>query len=210
MALYHDAKISPSKAEILATWVPTQSWCPDPDAPVVVLGAFRFDDPQHEVGMETHIVACGDALVQVPLTYRAAPLDAGTETVFVGEMTHTALGNRWVYDGFTDERYVTMLAAVTMTGQGEALGMVEYDGQWFIAPTHVRIRGGGWGQKRVSVDGFAPFESTTNAVVFRNSLFELTAHRRLVPGEQPPMGLTATWADQSDPVVLAEVRTLDA
>ena len=33
-----------------------------------------------------------------------------------------------------------MLAGVTMTGQGEALGMAVYDGRWYIAPSNVRIR----------------------------------------------------------------------
>ena len=47
-----------------------------------------------------------------------------------------------------------MLAAVAMTGQGEALGMAVYDGRWYIVPSNVRIQGGGWTQERVPVDGF--------------------------------------------------------
>jgi len=50
--------------------------------------------------------------------------------------------------------FVVMLAAVTMTGQGEALGMAVYDGRWYIAPTNIRIHGGGWTLERVPVDGF--------------------------------------------------------
>lgn len=63
-------------------------------------------------------------------------------------MEHSVLGRRWVYDGLRDPRLVLMLAAVTMTGQGEALGMAEYDGRWYIAPSNVRIQGaaGRWSE----------------------------------------------------------------
>jgi hypothetical protein len=99
-----------------------------------------------------------------------------------------------------------LLAGVTMTGQGEALGMVVYDGRWYIAPTDVRIHGGGWGQERVPVDGFELVSDEAAASVLRNDRFELVVFRRPVPGPHPPIGLTATWAGQDDAVVLAEIR----
>lgn len=205
MALYHKATITPTKAELLAQWVPTQPWCPDATAPVEVIGAYRFDDPEGQVGIETHMVTNGDTLLQVPLTYRSAPLE-GAEDFFVMEINHTELGTRWVYDGLGDARFLVMLAGAAMTGQGEALGMVMNEGQWFIAPTNVRIQGGGWSGERVSVDGFAPVGETTEVVMFRNDQFEMVVHRRPASGERPSIGLTATWGEASDPVVLAEVR----
>jgi hypothetical protein len=33
-------------------------------------------------------------------------------------MDHSVLGIRWVYDGLRDPSFVSMLAAVTMTGHG--------------------------------------------------------------------------------------------
>jgi len=126
--------------------------------------------------------------------------------------TECCLGTRWVYDGLRDPRLVVMLAAVTMTGQGEALGMALYEGRWYIAPSNVRIEGGGWTQERVPVDGFelaaddATASATGSASVLRNDRFELTVHRRPLPGPRPPIGLTASWDGQSDAVVLAEVR----
>jgi hypothetical protein len=72
--------------------------------------------------METHLVTAGGTLLQVPLTYRDEPLD-GAEGALITEMQHSVLGTRWVYDGLRDPRLVVMLAAVAMTGQGEALGM---------------------------------------------------------------------------------------
>ena len=95
----------------------------------------------------------GSTLLQVPLTYRDEPLD-GADDALITEMQHSVLGTRWVYDGLRDPLFVVMLAAVAMTGQGEALGMAVYDGRWYIAPSNVRIQGGGWTQERVPVDGF--------------------------------------------------------
>jgi hypothetical protein len=111
-----------------------------------------------------------------------------------------------VYDGLRDPVFTTMLAAVAMTGQGEALGMVVHDDRWYIAPTNVRIQGGGWTLERVPVDGFELQSDEGAAAVLRNDRFELTVFRHLGTGPQPSIGLTATWDGQDDAVVLAEVR----
>lgn len=205
MALFHRAALTPTKPELLAAWVPIQPWGPGPDVPIEVVGAFRFDDPNGRVGMETHLVRAGDALFQVPLTYRDAPLD-GADDSLAAEMHHSALGTRWVYDGLADPDFIVMLAAAAMTGQGEAIGLANYDGRWYIAPADVRIQGGGWTRERVPVDGFELQSDDPGTPVFRNDRFDLTVHRRPVPGPRPPIGLTATWDGQPDPVVLAEVH----
>jgi len=93
-----------------------------------------------------------------------------------------------------------------MTGQGEALGMAVYDGRWYIAPSNVRIQGGGWTEERVPVDGFTLEADDATASVLRNDRFELVLFRRPVPGPRPEIGLTASWDGQSNAVVLAEVR----
>lgn len=205
MALFHLATITPTKAELIAEWAPTRPWGPSAADPIEVIGSYRFDDPDGRVGMETHLVAAGDALMQVPLTYRDEPLD-GAADALITEMQHSVLGTRWVYDGLRDPRLVVMLAAVAMTGQGEALGMAVYDGRWYVAPSNVRIQGGGWTQERVPVDGFELAADDATASVLRNDRFQLTVFRRPVPGSRPPIGLTATWDGQRDAVVLAEVR----
>src|SRR4051794_17911658 len=114
MALFHRATITPTKAELIAAWAPTQPWGPPSGAAIDVIGSYRFDDPDGRVGMETHLVMAGDILLQVPLTYRDEPLD-GPDDRLIGEMQHSVLGTRWVYDGLRDPRFVIMLAAVTMT-----------------------------------------------------------------------------------------------
>jgi hypothetical protein len=205
MALFHRATITPEKGALIAAWAPTRPWGPSAADPLEVIGSYRFDDPDGRVGMETHLVTAGGVLMQVPLTYRDEPLD-GAEDAFITEMQHSALGTRWVYDGLRDPRLVLMLAAVAMTGQGEALGLAEFKGRWYIAPSSVRIQGGGWTQERVAVDGFELEADEATGSVLRNDRFELTVFRRPGPGPRPAMGLTATWDGQRDAVVLAEIR----
>ncbi len=209
MALFHRATVNPTKAEMIGAWIPMQPWGPDPGVGVEPVGAFRFDDPEGRVGLETHLVRAGDVLFQVPLTYRDEPMvdDAG----LIGEMEHSALGTRWVYDGLRDPRYLMMLAAVAMTGQGEAIGLVELDGRWQTSPSLVRIHGGGWPFERVAVDGFAIVDDVTlgahvdTDTVLRNDRVELVVHRRPLAGARPPVSLTATWDGLDAPVVLATV-----
>ena len=56
----------------------------------------------HLVGLDS-----GDRLdvVQVPLTFRGAPLE-GCEHALIGTTTHSTLGERWVYDGVHDPVFV--------------------------------------------------------------------------------------------------------
>ena len=58
-----------------------------------MIGSYRFDDPDGRVGMETHLVTAGGALMQVALTYRDEPLD-GAEDALITEMQHSVLGTR--------------------------------------------------------------------------------------------------------------------
>lgn len=205
MALFHRATLTPTKDELIAGWAPTQPWGPSADTPIEVIGAYRFDDPEGRVGMEIHLFEADGTVFQVPLTYRDEPL-AGAAAALIGEMQHSALGTRWVYDGLRDPRLVIMLAAVAMTGQGEALGMVEYEDRWYIAPTKVRIQGGGWGLERVPVDGFELESDEAAASVLRNDRFALTVFRRPTSSPRPAVGLTASWEGRAEPVVLAEVQ----
>ena len=205
MALFHAATITPTKAELIAEWAPTQPWGPPAEVAIDVIGSYRFDDPEGRVGMEIHLVRAGADVLQVPLTYRDEPLP-GADDALITEMQHSALGTRWVYDGLRDPRLVVMLAAVAMTGQGEALGMVMYEDRWVVAPSAVRIQGGGWTLERVPVDGFEVEQDDAAHIVLRNDRFDLTVFRRPTPGPRPAVGLTATWDGQADPVVLAEVE----
>ncbi|HMK10953.1 MAG TPA: hypothetical protein VK461_05205 [Acidimicrobiales bacterium] len=204
MALFHRATLTPTKGDLIAEWAPRQRWAPPDTTSLEVIGAFRLDDPDGRVGMEIHIADAGGTLLHVPLTYRDEPLE-GADDALITEMQHSVLGTRWVYDGLRDPLLVTMLAGVTMTGQGEALGMVMYEGRWHIAPTNVRIQGGGWTLERVPVDQFELERDDADASVLRNDRFTFTLYRQPAPGPRPAIGLTATWDGLPAPVVLAEI-----
>lgn len=71
LALLHQTTLHPTKLELLASWLPAQPWFHGDAAALRQVGAFRFDDPNGEVGIETILVTAGDdAVYQVPLTYR--------------------------------------------------------------------------------------------------------------------------------------------
>lgn len=207
MALYHRATVTPSKSDLIKRWLPTQEWMRSGGDRFEVLGSFRFDDPEGRVGMESHLVQWDDELLHVPLTYRDGPLPGGDQG-FVGNMDHSALGRRWIYDGVHDPVFLRMLVAVAMTGQGEALGMVEVDGRWLIAPSQVRIEGGGWTQGRVAVDGFELAGENDGNLTLRSDSLELTFLRRPQRRPRPTMGLAARLPGQTEPVLLATVRAL--
>ena len=100
-----------------------------------------------------------------------------------------------------------MLAAVSMTGQGDALGMAVYYGRWYVAPTNVRVKGGGWSLERVAVDGLELLSDDADRSVLRNDRFELVVFRRPRTGPRPAVGLTATWDGQGDPSFTRRSRT---
>ena len=99
-----------------------------------------------------------------------------------------------------------MLAAFALTGQGEALNMFPSDEGWVVAPSNVRIHGGGWTHGLVPVDGFEFESESESASVLHNDRFELTVFRRPVAGERPGIGLTAILDGPDREVVLAQIR----
>ncbi|MFI6144725.1 1,4-alpha-glucan branching protein [Streptomyces sp. NPDC051109] len=133
MAVVHRTTMTPGKLELLASWLPTQSWYQVPrtgSAPQPArVGGFRLDDPQGEVGIEFMAVSdgAGDRPVtyHVPLTYRGAPLD-GAEHALIGTSEHGVLGRRWIYDGTHDPVLVERLYAL-VRGEAEPQAQSESD-----------------------------------------------------------------------------------
>ena len=123
MATIHDTTLVPSKLDLLADWLPRQSWYVGGPAPSLTrVGGFRLDDPAGEVGIQCLVVAdrAGDRETTyfVPLSYRGAPL-AGAEEGLVGTSEHGVLGTRWFYDGARDPVAVAQLLAL-VAGDAEA------------------------------------------------------------------------------------------
>lgn len=115
----HEATLTPTKLELLATWLPSQTWFEGTGADVTKVGSFRFVDPDGEVGIETILVSSGGVTYQVPLTYRGAPLEEAARAL-IGTLEHSVLGTRWVYDAVGDPVYVAELFRVIHEGDTEA------------------------------------------------------------------------------------------
>lgn len=121
MATIHQATLSPGKLDLLAPWIAAQRWAPSGAAAgaPTLLGAYRFDDRDGEVGIEGHLLDLAGVTVHVVTTYRAAPLP-DAERFLIGTTEHSALGRRWVYDAAGDPVALRELATAALTGATQA------------------------------------------------------------------------------------------
>ncbi|MBF5031089.1 MULTISPECIES: hypothetical protein [unclassified Micromonospora] len=207
MALLHRAELRPSKLELLVPWLPGRSWfAGEAGAEVSRVAAYRFDDPAGEVGVETLLVRAGDGpVLQVPLTYRGAPL-AGADDFFVGLVEHSVLGRRWVYDACGDPVYPPLLAAAVLADAGQAEEYFEVDGKREVRPASMRLTGSRTGRP-VPTGPVSTGSGDGGVTVVRVGDVELAVVRRPVPAEVPGSGgLTGTWSGQDEPVLLAYAR----
>lgn len=188
MAIIYRADLSPTKPEILHAFLSARSW--GDGGEITVLGAYRFDDPTGEVGVECHLVQAGDTVFHLPLTYRAAPVEDG-EDAFVGTMQHSVLGERYVYDGLGDEVAIDCFARA-LAGEQEQAVLEVHDGDEAveISPPSVRLR--------LEVDEGEQPPSLT-ALMEDGVPFTVA---RTVGGLDGTVRLTATW-DGGEGVVAA-------
>jgi hypothetical protein len=209
MALLHRATLRPTKLELLTTWLPDRPWYQGPaGVEVVSRGAYRFDDPDGEVGIETILVAAADGPVhQVPLTYRAAPLDDAEEWL-VGTMEHSALGRRWVYDACADPVYAAALTHAVLSGAGQAEQYFEVDGRREVRPPAVTIDVDGGGGDVPEVGAVRRVVDEDDTVIVTDTV-ELVVVRRPVAEASDARGaiLRGSWDGQPTTVPLAYVRT---
>lgn len=204
MALIYKATLAPSKIELLTRWLPSRSWFSD-TADLQPVGAFRFDDPDGEVGLESILVAASDGLVlQTPLTYRSAPL-AGAEAFLVGTTEHSVLGRRWVYDACGDPVWAAALATAVLTGGTQAEEIVDQgDGRQEPRVPTVTVSGSGSGDARlIRIDTVTSHDEGPTTVIRADGL-ELVVVRVVGTGISTEQTLTGRWAD-AEPAVLAGV-----
>lgn len=210
MALLHVAEIRPTKLELLNPWLPTRTWYRGPAAPDLKrVAAYRFDDPDGEVGVETMIVqSAGGPLLQVPLTYRAAPLE-GHDQWLIGTMEHSVLGPRWAYDGCGDPVYARTLAHTIFTGSAQADEFIEIDGELKRREAKVAVRGSGTAGADVpAIDALGPIEDADPTLIHSAGLVLVVA-RVLEEGRPSPTGagtLTGSWDGQPTPLWLAHAE----
>ncbi|MBB6405289.1 CG0192-related protein [Arthrobacter sp. AZCC_0090] len=208
MAIIHRATLSPSKLELIEKYLPAQTWfIKDGSAPPELLGAYRFDDPDGEVGLETHLVSHGGKVYQVPLSYRGSEL-SGAEGSLLGTMEHSVLGKRWVYDACADPVYVAALATAILTGQREAEQFVDGDGALQPRASSVKVKGSG--APGSEVPSVTPAAAVTEDSITRIDAGKLTLLVKRVldlgtPGPEDSDALRGTWAGQEAPVLLASL-----
>jgi hypothetical protein len=205
MAIIHQATLRPSKRELIEEYLPVQPWFTNNGSTSPeLLGAYRFDDPDGEVGLETHLLSHGGKIYQVPLSYRGSALRGGEHSL-LGTMEHSVLGTRWVYDACADPVYVAALATAILTGQREAEQFVEVDG--VLEPREGSVKVKGSGTSGVEVPALTPAAPVTEDGVTSIDAGGLTVrvNRVLDLGPRPENAadLRGTWAGQEAPVVLA-------
>jgi len=221
MALLHKADMTPTKIELLSGWVPAQPWFEgEADATLTNVAAYRFDDPDGQVGIETILVRAGNGpLLQVPVTYRDAPL-AGAETALIGTTHHSVLGERWVYDGTGDPVYVAAVANAALSGGHQAELTIEIDGQLVVRePTAVVAGSGTEAAAGVTAPTVAEIHirPETGATIVEAGPLRLVVARALgdddvLVGRSPAAAvhevLAGTWPDQPRLRVLVLVEQL--
>jgi hypothetical protein len=201
VAFIYSATLNPTKLDLLAGWLPSRSWFAG-DADLQRLGAYRFDDPAGEVGLEGFVVRAGAAVLHVPLTYRDAPLP-GADDFLIGTAEHSELGKRWVYDGCGDPVWVAAAAAVALGGARQAEETYEEDGQLKRREPSATVVGSGSGGSPVVEAVTCRDEGGTTVV--RGGAVELVVVRVVGTEISAAQVLTGSWADGS--AVLAGVSS---
>lgn len=192
MALLYDAELTPGKTELLRAWLPRTSFYTGTASAVERIGSFRFDDPDGEVGIETHLVRDADGVVyQVPWTYRAAPLHGARPA---GEMEHSVLGHRYVYDATTDPVYVRQLLETIVGGGREADQYVHVDdGAPRQAVGTASVRGSGADGIEIPVVDAVRAVDDDGRTVIETGAVRVVVHHRPAGIDLPGPVLTGVW-----------------
>lgn len=203
MAFIHHTTMTPTKLELLASWLPSRPWyANDAGMPrLTKAGGFRLDDPDGEVGLEFMAATddSGDQPVtyHVPLSYRGAPL-AGGEGALIGTSEHGVLGKRWVYDGSRDPVLVAQMFALLL-GESEPQAQSISD---TVDPSVTRSISGNIGTLPAEIVSVADSPRSTDITVRPAAAagpVMLRVNRRLRPSAPGLMAgtlghVTAEWA----------------
>ncbi|HWC23765.1 MAG TPA: 1,4-alpha-glucan branching protein GlgB [Flexivirga sp.] len=223
MAIIHaGASLEPTKLQLIRDWIGERRWYAGKGRTpeLRMLGSYRFDDPAGEVGIEVNVVAddSGPAPVvyQIPMTYRDAPL-AGAEAALVGEMAHSALGNRWVYDGCHDLVFVRALLRTMVTG-GRQAELETHDvntGAVGHREPPITVRGSGFRHAavpRVRSSVVLSGEQSNTSIIVESDDEEplvIKIFRVIHPGDNPDVTLQAALSDVGServPQMVASLR----
>jgi hypothetical protein len=211
VAILYEATLSPSKLELLQAWLPSQPWFVSAGSTrVESVGSYRFDDPEGEVGIETHLVRTDEGRTyQVPVTYRGNPL-SGAESFLISSAQHSVLGERWVYDATGDITYVRALADIVFLGGHEATvdvltanGPVRYE-------TTTKVVGSGSLSNGVHVDELLSVGNDNASTWILTADLKIVIPRVIedILAHEDEFSLRGTWPGQSEPILLASIQRL--
>lgn len=208
MAILHAATITPTKGELVAPWLRTRTWWDGVDEREPV-GTFRLDDPAGEVGIECFLFGSAEgSTLFVPVTYRGAELPRA-EQHLIGTMTHSVLGERWVYDACGDPVFVATLVETIRTGGAQAeLEVHQADGSVLPRETTAHARGTG----DVTVPSLAPespvavMDDADRSVISAGEL-TVTVARRVGADLPAGPGLVGSFEGGTDLVLAAVALT---
>lgn len=221
MAHLYASVMVPPKLELVTAWVRRQAWADgDLEGPLERVGAFRWDDPAGEVGVEVLLFTTADGvLLHVPATYRDAPLE-GADEHLMGTTEHSVLGRRWAYDGCADPVWAVATLRAALTGAHQAEERLEAaDGTVTVREPAVRAHGTGTSGAAGDADALPDVVDAADLTVRLEegvTVVEVAGHRLDVPrvlDRTPPVGtaasrpegteaVLATWAGQESPVAL--------
>ncbi len=195
MARIHQATLTPSKQQLLSEYassVPGLAHASASD--ISLLGAYRFDDPAGEVGIECHILGSADGdVIHLPVVYRAEPIE-GWDDVLVGTLEHSVLGTRWVYEACGDPIFVQELVATIVTGGTQVELVVETDGGTVVRePTATVVGTGVPGTVVPAIGTVLAKREGTNTVISTGGLKVVIRHVVTDPGPVDGPRLLGTW-----------------
>jgi hypothetical protein len=209
MALVHNATLSPSKQELVEPWLSSRTWGSGRTL-TGKLAEYRFDDPAGEVGVETILWRTDDgAVLQTPLTYRAAPLE-GAEAHLIGTTEHSVLGHRWVYDGCGDPVWAAALAAAILTGGAQVPVFIDRDGERVEVPPRMQVRGSGSAGDAPAVTSVDSVTDADTVTLVRVGAVELTLVRVVGTPIDSEATLSGRVGDAGETLQLASLRHPEA
>ncbi len=198
------ATLTPGKTELVQAWMGDQRWyaAKGQQPRLRLLTAWRLDDPEGEVGIETLVLAdeagAEPVVYQVPLTYRGEPLGSADHAL-VGTMEHSALGHRWVYDAPHDPVYAAQLLELVQ-GRERAQSSKRSDA---VEESVVGVPQPSWGPEvRVRTSRVLSGEQSNTSVILDCDLPDghhtpliVKVFRMLSPGDNPDVVLQGALVD---------------
>ncbi|MFV0406494.1 MAG: maltokinase N-terminal cap-like domain-containing protein [Propioniciclava sp.] len=136
--VHPEATLTPSKLDLLAGWLPGQSWFRGEVSDLERVAFFRFTDPDGEVGLDCMIIASAGETYHIPVSWRAEPLAEGE---LIGTLEHSLLGTRYCYSANTDPVYVSEL--IRIIREGDTAADILPAGSDQPLPATIEVRGSG-------------------------------------------------------------------